>query len=208
MQQKELMQEIAANLQPAAATVISRRVLSKDDSDSKMYARLNGGRKKSDPVNEWWGRVELETQFIGLKLGTEYTSHVAGAAVSSGSAETKKEVVVETSSDGWHTWENRFFETDKKTRSKFYLKIQDSKAVIGTTLAPVGVVETYIIDGARYTRKEAEKVLAGYLKPIKEKKPTSTQVNAGVDSDHAIFYYLPKVTDIVYIKQGKYEYTR
>lgn len=207
MQQKELMQEIAANLQPKAATVIARTVLRKGESD-KMYARLNGGRKKSDPENPWWGNVEIETQYVGLKLGTRYDSHVAGAAVSSGSAETKKEVEVKTSDKCWHTFENRFFETDKATRSKYYLKIQDSKAVIGTTLAPVGVIETYIIDGNRYTRKEAEKVLAGYLKPIEEKKPTSTQINAGVDDEHTIFYYLPKLVDIVYIKQGKYEYTR
>jgi hypothetical protein len=204
--EKNLMLAMAAKLQPKPAHVIARSIITKENGSDKMFSRLNGGRKKSDPENKWWGKVEIETEYIGLPLGGDYESFVSGAAVRSGAAATKKEVEVEKK-HSWHTYENRFFETDRSTRSKFYLKVQASENTMQT--APmVEVRYTYIIEGVRYTRKEAEKVLDGYLKPIVKKAPTSTQIEAGVNAANTIHYYLPKVTDIVYLKQGDYIYTR
>lgn len=206
MEEKNLMLLIAANLKAKPAHVIARSLLTKENASDKMYARLNGGRKNSDPINPWWEKVILETEYIGLPLGGDYESFVSGAAVRSGAAATKKEVEV-TARQSWHTYENQFFECDRKTRTHFYLKVQTSANTIAT--APmVEIRYTYIIDGIRYTRKEAEEILKGYLKPIPVKNPTATQIEAGVNAANTIHYYLPKVTDIVYIKQGDYLYKK
>ena len=205
MDERKLMESISKKLQPAAATVIALSVVEK--GSDKMYARLGGSLKHSAPENPWFGRVKIETKYVGLMLGSDYKSHVAGAAVRSGAASAKKDVDVNSSDRCWHIAENRFFETDKKTHTKFYLKIQCATDTMQN--APmVSMVETYIIDGKRYTRKEAEKVLDGYLKPIKPKAPTSTQIAAGVDEERAVRYYLPKLVEIVSIEQGDYTYTR
>jgi hypothetical protein len=171
-----------------------------------MFARLNGGRKKSDLENPWWGEVQLKKVYGGLLLGTKYTSHVAGAAVRSGATDTKSSVEVNTK-QSWHVYANRFFETDKATGSKYYLKIQTSKSTLDSSDF-VTISETYIIKGKEYSRKQAEEILRGYLKPIKPTKPTSTQVEAGVTEDNEIKYYLPNVEDIVEIRQGNYIYTK
>ena len=204
MDEKKTMLAISAKLQPKAANVIARTLITK--GSDKMYARYGGGLKHSIPENPWWGRVEIQTEYIGLVVGTNYSSHVSGAAVRSGAATDKKDVDVKTK-QSWHTWENRFFETDRATKEKFYLKIQSGEDTMQS--APmVTMRETYFIDGKPHTRKEAEKVLDGYLKPIKAKKPTSTQIAAGVTAGHEIHYYMPRLTDIISIKQGDYTYTR
>lgn len=206
MTQKELMQQIEPNLQPQAAHVVTIHTLNKEQDGDKMFARLNGGRKKSDPENPWWGEVQLKKVFGGLLLGTSYKSHVAGAAVRSGATETKSSVEVKTK-QSWHTFENRFFEKDKATGEKFYLKIQSSQSTLDSSVF-VSITETYIIKGIEYSRKQAEEILKGYLKPIKPTKPTSTQVEAGVTKDNEIKYYLPNVEDIVEIRQGDYIYIK
>jgi glucan-binding YG repeat protein len=206
MTQKEIMEQIAPNLEPQAAHVVTVHTLQKDTDGDKMFARLNGGRKKSDPENPWWGEVQLKKVFGGLLLGTSYKSHVAGAAVRSGATETKSSVEVKTK-QSWHTFENRFFEKDKATGEKFYLKIQSSQSTLDSSVF-VSITETYIIKGIEYSRKQAEEILKGYLKPIKPTKPTSTQVEAGVTKDNEIKYYLPNVEDIVEIRQGDYIYIK
>ena len=205
MTQKELMEVILPNLKCGNAHVVTRTVLEK--GCDKMYARLNGGRKKSDPENPWFGgRVAIEKTFGGFTIGSNYTSHVEGAAVRSGAAETKSKVEVQTAKS-WHKFANRFFETDKATESRYYLKVQTSRSTIATNPF-TAVSECYIIDGKRYTRKQAEEVLEGYLKPLKKSTPTSTQINAGVDDDNEILYFLPNVEEIVEISQGEYHYIR
>jgi len=206
MTQKEIMEQIVPNLEPQAAHVVTVHTLNKEQDGDKMFARLNGGRKKSDPENPWWGEVQLKKVFGGLLLGTSYKSHVAGAAVRSGATETKSSVEVKTK-QSWHTFENRFFEKDKATGEKFYLKIQSSQSTLDSSVF-VSITETYIIKGIEYSRKQAEEILKGYLKPIKPTKPTSTQIEAGVTEDNEIKYYLPNVEDIVEIKQGDYIYIK
>ena len=206
MTQKEIMEQIVPNLEPKAAHVVAVHTLNKEQDGDKMSARLNGGRKKSDPINPWWGEVQLKKIYGGLLLGTKYTSHVAGAAVRSGATDTKSSVKVSTK-PCWHIFENRFFETDKATKTKFYLKIQTSKSTMDSSDF-VTISETYIIKGIEYTRKQAEEILKGYLKPIKETKPTSTQIEAGVNESNEIKYYLPNVEDIIEIRQGDYTYIK
>ena len=206
MKQREIMEQITPNLEPQAAHVVTIHTLNKEQDGDKMFARLGGGRKKSDPENPWWGDVKLKKIYGGLLLGTSYKSHVAGAAVRSGATDSKSEVEVKTK-QSWHTFENRFFEKDRATGEKFYLKIQSSKSTFESSPF-VSITETYIIKGVEYTRKQAEEILKGYLKPIKETKPTSTQIEAGVTDDNEIKYYLPNVDDIVEIKQGKYHYCK
>ena len=205
MDKRKVMQQIAANLQAKPAHVIARTLITKENGSDKMFSRLDGSRKHSAPENEWWGRVEIETDYNGLFIGGDFTSFVGGAAVRSGAALKKSEVEVNTRTS-WHTFENRFFETDKATHSKFYLKIQTSESTLTKAPNLVAVTETYIIDGERYTRKQAEEILAGFLKPKKVKKATSTQIEAGVDDANKVHYYLPKVEDIIYIKQEGYVY--
>jgi hypothetical protein len=206
MTQKEIMEQITPNLEPQAAHVVTVHTLQKDTDGDKMFARLNGGRKKSDPENPWWGEVQLKKVFGGLLLGTSYKSHVAGAAVRSGATETKSSVEVKTK-QSWHVYANRFFETDKATGEKFYLKIQTSKSTLDSSDF-VTISETYIIKGKEYSRKQAEEILKGFLKPIKETKPTSTQIESGVTESNEVKYYLPNVEDIVEIRQGNYIYTK
>ena len=204
MSQKELMESILPQLKCGNARIVTRSFIKK--GDGKMFARLNGGRKKSDPENEWFGRVELQRSFGGCLIGSDYSSHVSGAAVRSGAADKKSEVEVETAKS-WHKFANRFFQTDKATESKYYLKVQTSRSTIANNPF-TAITETYIIDGKEYTRKQAEEVLKGYLKPLEHSKPTSTQINAGVDSDNEVLYFLPNIEDIVEIQQGNYHYTR
>lgn len=199
-------QILKLGLRPVPAKVVTRHTISKTDNDCKMFSRLNGGRKKTDEPNPWFGRVILETTFGGLNLGTDYSSHVAGGAVRSGASDKKSEVKVETKTC-WHVFENDFFETDKATRSKFYLKIQTSESTLRTSDFTC-IKHAYIIDGKRYDKEQAQEILKGYLKPDKERKPTSTQIEAGVDDANKIFYILPNVEDIVEIEQGKYHYTK
>ena len=206
MKQREIMEQIAPNLEPQAAHVVTVHTLQKDTDSDKMFARLDGGRKKSDPENPWWGEVQLKKIYGGLLLGTKYSSHVAGAAVRSGATESKSAVEVKTK-QSWHTFENRFFEKDRATGEKFYLKIQTSKSTMDSSDF-VTISETYIIKGIEYSRKQAEEILKGFLKPIKPTKPTSTQIEAGVTEDNEIKYYLPNVEDIVEIRQGKYTYIK
>jgi len=206
MSQKEIMEQIVPNLEPQAAHVVTIHTLNKEQDGDKMSARLNGGRKKSDPVNPWWGEVQLKKIYGGLLLGTKYTSHVAGAAVRSGATDSKSAVEVKTK-PSWHTYANRFFETDRATGEKFYLKIQTSKSTMDSSDF-VTISETYIIKGIEYTRKQAEEILKGYLKPIKETKPTSTQIEAGVNVSNEVKYYLPNVEDIIEIRQGDYTYIK
>ena len=206
MTQKEIMEQIVPNLEPQAAHVVTLHTLNKEQDGDKMFARLGGGRKKSDPENPWWNEVQLKKVYGGLLLGTKYTSHVAGAAVRSGATDSKSAVEVKTK-QSWHVYANRFFETDKATGEKFYLKIQTSKSTMDSSDF-VTISETYIIKGKEYSRKQAEVILKGFLKPIKESKPTSTQIEAGVTDDNEIRYYLPNVEDIVEIRQGKYIYTK
>jgi len=206
MTQREIMEQIAPNLEPQAAHVVAVHTLNKEQDGDKMFARLGGGRKKSDPENPWWGEVKIRKVYGGLLLGTSYKSHVAGAAVRSGATETKSSVEVKTK-PAWHVFENRFFEKDRTTGERFYLKIQSSQSTFESSPF-VSITETYIIKGVEYSRKEAEEVLKGYLKPIKPTKPTSTQIAAGVTDSNEIKYYLPNVDDIVEIRQGNYIYTK
>ena len=206
MTQKEIMEQIVPNLEPQAAHVVTVHTLNKEQDGDKMFARLDGGRKKSDPENPWWGEVQLKKVYGGLLLGTKYSSHVAGAAVRSGATDSKSAVEVKTK-PSWHIFENRYFEKDRATGEKFYLKIQTSKSTMDSSDF-VTISETYIIKGKEYSRKQAEEILKGFLKPIKPTKPTSTQIAAGVTEDNEIKYYLPNVEDIVEIRQGKYLYQK
>lgn len=206
MKQREIMEQIAPNLEPQAAHVVTLHTLNKEQDGDKMFARLDGGRKKSDPENPWWGEVQLKKIYGGLLLGTKYSSHVAGAAVRSGATDSKSAVEVKTK-QSWHTFENRFFEKDRATGEKFYLKIQTSKSTMDSSDF-VTISETYIIKGKEYSRKQAEVILKGFLKPIKESKPTSTQVAAGVTDSNEVKYYLPNVEDIIEIRQGDYTYIK
>lgn len=208
MTQRDLMTQILPNLKAKPARVIAVKTITKKNGGDKFYARLDGNLKHSFPENPFWGEVEIETDYIGLVLGSEYKSWVAGAAVNSGVTATKAEVKKEVNGrECWHTWENRFFEKDKRTGEKMYLKIQTSKSALDST-APVKVVETYIYKGKRYSRKEAEEIFKGYLKPITQKNPTITQTEVGVDAAHTIHYYLPNVDDITFISQEGYVYRK
>jgi hypothetical protein len=207
MDERKLMQMISAKLQAKPAHVIARTLITKENGSDKMFARLDGSRKHSAPENPHWGEVTIETDYCGLIVGGDYESFVEGAAVRSGAATKKSDVEVETR-PSWHIFENRFFETDKATHSKFYLKIQTSESTLTKAPTLVRMTETYIIGGKRYTRKQAEEILAGYLKPIKVKKATSTQVDAGVDDKNKVHYYMPKLADIVYIKQDNFTYQK
>lgn len=149
---------------------------------------MNKGRGENK--NPYVGRLTKVETYGGWCLGIEYSTACQNAALASGSTEQF------VAKESWHVYFNDFFEVDKKTKTKFYLKAQVSERQ-GSK-----VESTYYLDG-----KEIDKdsdLFADISKWFKKKNTTqsSSQVNAGISSEYERKYIVIKLENIRSIIQG------
>jgi hypothetical protein len=171
---------LSANLKKGAAVKVV----------SYKETKMNKGTKLNR--NPFIGRVFERLTIGGWVVGTNYSNACQNAAERSGSEETFE------AKKSWHIYFNDFFETDKATGTKFYLQLQKS-AMTGTKTEKV-----YYLDGVPATEDEVEEIKAWL--PNSEKKQSSSQVAAGIDSNHERDYILVTLANIETIQQGSFTY--
>ena len=149
---------------------------------------MNKGRGANR--NPYISRLTKVETYGGWCLGVDYSNACQNAAIASGSTATFE------AKETWHKYYNDFFEIDKKTESKFYLKIQVSE------MQGSKVDTTYYMDGEPIS-KDSE-TFADIKKWSKAKSNTqsSSQIAAGVDAAHERVYKVVKLENVRSITQG------
>ena len=149
---------------------------------------MNKGRGANR--NPYTGRLTKVETYGGWCLGVDYSNACQNAAIASGSTATFE------AKETWHKYYNDFFETDKKTESKFYLKIQVSE------MQGSKVDTAYYLDGKAIS-KDSD-TFADIKKWFKTKNnsQSSSQVAAGVDAAHERVYKVVKLENVRSITQG------
>lgn len=149
---------------------------------------MNKGRGANR--NPYLGRLTKVETYGGWCLGVDYSNACQNAAIASGSTSTF--VAKET----WHKYYNDFFETDKKTESKFYLKIQVSE------MQGSKVDTTYYLDGKAISKDSDTFAEIKQWFKTKSNSQSSSQVAAGVDAAHERIYKVVKLENVRSITQG------
>ena len=149
---------------------------------------MNKGRGANR--NPYLGRLTKVETYGGWVLGIDYSNACQNAAIASGSTSTF--VAKET----WHKYYNEFFETDKKTESKFYLKIQVSE------MQGSKVDTTYYLDGKAISKDSSTFAEVKQWFKTKSSSQSSSQVAAGVDAAHERIYKVVKLENVRSITQG------
>lgn len=190
----ETIQYLTSVLRPCGA-----RICYEKSADDKMFANAYGKRGKGAIPNPFKGRITIIACVSGV-IGTSYLNSVTNCAIRSGATSDVKVELKET----WHKVYNKFFNIDKATEKKFYLKLQQSekqKDIFGN--------DTYewLLDGKPLSKEDAE-ALKPFLKPIKENKMSSTQVEAGVSADNEQHYTLISLENIKSITQNGFYWER
>lgn len=149
---------------------------------------MNKGRGANR--NPYLGRLTKVETYGGWCLGINYSNSCQNAAIASGSTTTF------VAKESWHKFYNEFFEIDKKTESKFYLKIQVSE------MQDSKVDTAYYLDGKAITKdSETFAEIKKWFK-TKSSSQSSSQVAAGVDAAHERVYKVVKLENIRSITQG------
>lgn len=182
------MSEISSMFKKGASCTV---VINKS-ADSSM----NKGTKNNR--NPFLGRVTLRKTYSGYALGVDYPNTLKAIAERMGSnAEPNLK-------KNWHKPVEgelgRWFSTDRKTESKYYLKLGRNVNQIAYK-----VVTEYFLDGRKATEDEV------YLIKSWESKSShtqsSTQVEMGIDKDHEQKFILPALESVTLIKQGNKVWT-
>lgn len=149
---------------------------------------MNKGRGANR--NPYLGRLAKVETYGGWCLGVDYSNACQNAAIASGSTATFE------AKESWHKYYNDFFETDKKTESKFYLKIQVSE------MQGSKVDTAYYLDGKAISKdSETFAEIKQWFK-TKSNSQSSSQVAAGVDAAHNRLYKVVKLENVRSITQG------
>lgn len=182
----EIMREIAREfVSGAACTVVVNR-----SADSSM----NKGRGANR--NPFMGRVMLHKIYCGYVMDTSYVNSLLNTAGRMGNEDVQVNL-----KDNWHEpvadkelagW----FETDKRTHSKYYLKLQRNEKQVACK-----TYTFYYVDGRPATQEEVY-LIKSWLKKDSHAM-SSTQKEMGIDQAHRQHYILPQVDTITCIKQGK-----
>ena len=207
MDKKTLVDALSKDLKKQAASITYIK-----SADDKMFARQFGELKHSFPKNPFKGDVTIRCIQSGYVLGTRYDSSVEGAAVRSGAAATKKDVNF-TSGGSWHKPYNDFFETDKRTESNYYLKVQCSDAQNKALCSDkfLWFVGGKFVGSEDDARKYSDErgCLGDYMKPVKPKNYlTSTQAAAGVQQGNEQHYFVVDIENLISIEQGSFVWTK
>ena len=149
---------------------------------------MNKGRGANR--NPYLGRLTKVETYGGWCLGVDYSNACQNAAIASGSTSTF--VAKET----WHKYYNDFFEIDKKTESKFYLKIQISE------MQGSKVDTTYYVDGKPISKDSSTFAEVKQWFKTKSSTQSSSQIAAGVDAAHERVYKVIKLENVMSITQG------
>ena len=140
--------------------------------------------------NPFIGRVTKREVYGGWQVGTDYIKSVDAESVRQGGEGGAERKAV------WHTFYNEFFNTDKKSQSKYYLQMQRSQKM------GAAITTTYYLDGNE-VKKDSE-VWAAIKEWLKPKKHTmsSTQREVGLTESEERHYMLVSLANIVSITQG------
>lgn len=186
MNDKELMMKIEDIFAKGVySSVVMEKALTEND--------MRKGRGAN--ANPYFGRVSVVIEYGSYMLGTDYISGVVSAAIRSGNTEITREDV--KTKPVWHIRYDDWFNTDRATQSKFYLKIQTNKDHTSKSTT------TYYLDGHKATEEEFN-AFKGWLKGG-SKEQSSTQTEVGVSKEHEQEFKLIALRNIVSIKQGTKE---
>ena len=149
---------------------------------------MNKGRGANR--NPYLGRLTKVETYGGWCLGVDYSNACQNAAIASGSTATFE------AKESWHKYYNEFFETDKKTESKFYLTIQVSE------MQGSKVDTTYYVDGKPISKDSSTFAEVKQWFKTKSSTQSSSQIAAGVDTAHERVYKVIKLENVRSITQG------
>jgi hypothetical protein len=183
MDYTKVMSEIRSMFNAGESCVVVVR----KSADSSM----NKGRGANR--NPLLGRVTVEKRYAGYAMGCDYPTQVGNTATRLGNETSRDEVQLK---QNWHKRIDGWFSTDKRTESKFYLKLSRNEAQIAHK-----VEAAYYVDGHPATEQEMY-LIKSWLKP-KSHTQSSTQTELGIDKAHEIEFLLPQLDTIIAIKQGE-----
>ena len=181
---KEMSAIAQGFIKGAGCTVVVNK-----SADSSM----NKGTKNNR--NPFLGRVMLKKTYSGFVMGTDYRTSVENTAKRIGNEGAKAELKTV-----WHkpvTGElGEWFSTDKRTESKFYLKLQRNEKQVACK------VETeFFLDGRKATDEEV--YLIKYWWAKKTHKQSSTQTSLGMTEEEEQHFLLCELSTVVAIRQGE-----
>ena len=181
---KEMNEIRSMFVKGASCTVVINK-----SADSSM----NKGTKNNR--NPFLGRVTLRKTYSGYVMGTDYANSLKAIAERMGNEGAEPSL-----KQTWHVAVDEWFSTDRKTKSKFYLKLQRNNKQVACK-----VVTEYYLDGRPATQDEV------YLIKSWESKSShtqsSTQVEMGIDKAHEQQFILPALESVTLIKQGNKVWT-
>lgn len=183
MDSKKVMAMIANEFSKGVASTIVVNKL----ADSAM----NKGRGANR--NPFLGRVIIAKEYCGYVMGTDYANSITNTANRMGNEGAEVNLKV-----NWHKpceVLGEWFSTDRKTESKYYLKLGRNEKQVGFK-----TTTTYYLDGDVATDAERT-AIESWLKK-KSNNLSSTQVEMGIDKEHEQHFILPQLDTIVTIKQG------
>lgn len=185
MEKQKMMSEIRSMFVKGACSTI---VISKDGDSS-----MNKGRGANR--NPFLGRVNIRKTYSGYVMGTDYANSLKAIAERMGNTDAEPNL-----KQNWHVAVDEWFSTDRRTRSKFYLKLQRNEKQVACK-----VVTEYYVDGRAATPQEVSEI-EGWLK-AKTSTQSSTQVEMGIDKAHEQQFILPALESVTLIKQGNKVWT-
>lgn len=181
---KEMSEIRSMFVKGACSTIVINK-----SADSSM----NKGTKNNR--NPFLGRVTLRKTYSGYVMGTDYANSLKAIAERMGNEGAEPSL-----KQNWHVALDEWFSTDRKTHSKFYLKLQRNQKQVACK-----VVTEYFLDGRKATEDEV------YLIKSWESKSShtqsSTQVEMGIDKAHEQQFILPALESVTLIKQGNKVWT-
>ena len=180
MEKQKMMDEIRSMfVKGATCTVVINK-----SADSSM----NKGRGANR--NPFLGRTEIRKTYSGYVMGTDYSNSLRNTAERMGNEGAEPNL-----KQNWHVAVDEWFSTDRKTMSKFYLKLQRNEKQVACK-----VVTEYFVDGRAATPQEVCEI-EGWLKS-RSSTQSSTQVEMGIDKAHEQQFILPALESVTLIKQG------
>ena len=178
----------------SAVANISNSLAKGQNTQVTIFKSLDDDMKKGRGANTnpFMGRVAKREVYGGWVVGTNYSSSCEKASTrSGGSGEFQAK-------PSWHIYYNDFFETDKKTRSKFYLQLQRADKQSSR------VETTYYLDGKELSKDSAEFAeVAKWFKAKSAHKQSSSQVESSISAENERHYMLLALANIERIKQGE-----
>ena len=177
---------------------ISNALAKGQSTQVSIYKSLDEIMNKGRGANKspYIGRVYKREIYGGWVVGTNYSTSCKNASTrSGGNGEFQGK-------PSWHTYFNDFFETDRATRTKFYLQLQRSEKQ-GSR-----VETTYYLDGKELPKDSQEfEDVAKWFKAKPTPKQSSSQIASGISAENERHYILITLANIERIKQGEREIT-